>query len=383
MSRRKSSPARPSPGHSSPGRSSPGRSEHSAGIKSTSWRRPGRLGAIGLCVLGLVVAGTVWLRSSQSRAQYQQALTILETDPAHAEKLAESAIAEAWDDYPEAQLLQCRALAALGQWHMALGAFSLIEDTSKCDPAFLFDLGEKSFKDGEWKLAELALQATARQTGTMQTRALELLIQLHLKFHHLPEVLLLCREWQRVDPEAALPWAIVGDLEASAVELGPAIADYREALRRSPPSDLERTTRSSLTLLLVLTGDTVAARREFDVVLKTTSLPPTDQLIYAQLLRLEGRSDEALKEIDSYLSRAGADSESLKQRGIIHLDAGRLEQALADLKESVQMNPRDIGAQHKLAQVYTRLGNDEAAKVHRDEGRRLSEAADRASELKK
>lgn len=373
MSRRKSSPARPSPG----------RAEHSAGTKSTSWRRPGRLGAIGVCVIGLVATGWVWLRSSQSRAQYQQAMTILETDPAHAEKLAETAIEDAWGDYPEAQLLQCRALAALGQWHMALGAFSLIKDTSKCDPAFLFDLGEKSFKDGEWKLAELALQATARQTGTFQPRALDLLIQLHLKFHHLPEVLVLCREWQQVDPEAALPWAIIGDLEASAVELGPAISDYREALRRSPPADLERRVRSSLTRLLVLTGDTVAARREFDVVLKTTSLPPADQLIYAQLLRLEGRSEEALKEIDSYISHAGADSESLKQRGIIHLDAGRLESALADLRQSVQMNPRDIGAQHKLAQVYTRLGDDEAARPHREEARRLSATSDRASELKK
>lgn len=373
MSRRKSSTARPKTG----------RTEHATGIERPSWRRPGRLAALGLCVVGLFAAGTVWLKSSQSRAQYQQATTILETDPAQAEKLAESAIAEAWGDYPEAQLLQCRALAALGQWHMALGAFSLIKDTSKCDPAFLFDLGEKSFKNGEWKLAELALQATARRAGTMQTQALDLLIQLHLKFHHLPEVLVLCREWQRVDPEAALPWAIVGDLEASAVELGPAISDYREALRRSPPADLARKIRSSLVRLLVLTGDTVAARREFDVVLKTTSLAPADQLIYAQLLRLEGRSEEALKEIDSYIARSGADSESLKQRGIIHLDAGRLEQALADLKESVQMDPRDIGAQYKLAQVYTRLGNDEAARPHREEARRLSEAAERASEPKK
>lgn len=371
MSRRKSSSSR-----------QPDMRKASADLGGRSWWRLVRIGASAICVLALIALGGVWYRNDQARAQYQQGLEILETDPARAEQCAETAISESWADYPEAQLLQCRALAALGQWHMALGGFSLIKETSKCDPAQLFDLGEKAFQEGEWKLAELALQATASRTGSLRTRALDRLVQLHLKFQHPAEVLVLCREWQRVDPDAAAPWAIVADLQATAVELGPAISGYREALRRAPPKDLDRKIRSSLARLLVLTGDTAAARREFDVMLAIKPLPPADQLIYVQLLRLEGRTDEALQEINDYISRGSADAESLKQRGIIHLDAGRLEPALADLKRSVQMNPRDVGAQHKLAQVYTRLGNDEAARHHREEVRRLSEAAQQTSDSK-
>jgi tetratricopeptide (TPR) repeat protein len=330
-----------------------------------------------------MVAGLYWLTAPNPRAEYQQALKLLADDPARAERMAEMAISNSGGNFPEAQLLQCRALAAMGQWHMSLGGFSLIKDTSSCDPAFLLDLGERAFAAGEWKLAELSLQATARQTGPAQVRAYELLVQLHMQFQHHPEALVLCREWQRADPDAALPWAIAGDLESAAVELGPAIADYREALKRTSTADLKEKTCTALARLLVLAGDTVAARQEFDQLLKEKPLPTSAQLSYAQLLRFEGRLDEALQEIDNYISRAGKNAESQKQRGIIHLDAGKLDLALADLKESVQKNPSDIAAQHKLAQVYTRLGNTAAAKQHLELGRRLSDAANRIPELEK
>jgi tetratricopeptide (TPR) repeat protein len=344
------------------------------------WKRRGWFWGSAVALIG-IAAGVYYWTSEDPRTYHEQAQALLDQDPAKAEQLAALAVMKAGGNFPEAQLLQSRALAATGQWAEALGGFAMIKDTTRCDPALLLDLGQHAFSSGEWKLAEMALQAAARSPGPAQSPALERLVELQLKFDLTDEALAQCRAWQRTIPDAALPWAISGDIEASRMNLGAAIADYREALKRSPSPAIEAKVRPSLAQLFVHTGDAAAARIQFDHLMKSGPLTGKNQLSHVQLLRLEGRTDEGLAEIDKYLATEPATAEALKWRGILRFDAGRLDDALDDLKRSVELGPFDIAARHKLAQLYIQSGNAKAAQPHLEKARQMSDAADRIPEL--
>lgn len=346
---------------------------NSVGSRSRKWIVPG------LILMGVLATG-YWV-FAPSRADLSRARALLDTDPAAAEQLAEQAVVNAGGNYPEAQLLQCRALAATGQWNAALGGMSLIQDTSQCDPEELLDLGRRAMNAGEWKLAEVSLQAASARASPALSPALDQLVRLQLRFQRLEEAMALCRDWQQRAPDAAVPWAIAGDLEMAAVNFGAAIADYRQALHRKPPADLEYDVRSSLAQILVLSGDATAARIEFDLLMQAKPLTGKLQLSYVQLLRLEGRFDEGLAEVDRYLQRSGSNSESLKLRGILQLDVGHAELAIGDLKQSVGLNPYDIGAEHKLAQAYLQAGDGDSARPHLERARKMTDATYRISDV--
>ena len=345
----------------------------------TQLGRRGRVRLMGL--IAALVAVTIYFVTNESaRSCYQRAQSVLPQDPRQAERLAERAVLKAGGNYPAAQLLQCRALAATEQWDAAYGGLSLIKDTSTCNPDELLALGETALNAGQFDLAARALRG-ARVPGSSLSRATELLVRLELQFRRTDEALALCQEWQNSLPDAYLPWVIAGDVAKSSVDLGAAIAAYREALKRSPPAAIATEVRSSLAQLLVLTGDVVAARKEFDTLLKVGPLQGKLQLMHAQLLRLEGRLDEALTEVEHSLKASGSTPEALKQRGIIKLDLGRVKEALADLEQSVKGNPYDVGTHHKLAQAHLRLGQKQAAQPHLDQARRLTDATIRISDV--
>lgn len=335
-----------------------------------------------LLILGAgVVAGAVvyWALESP-QAYYRRALPLLARQPSQCEKVAETAVLKAGGNYPAAQLLQCQALAAMGEWDAALGGFSLIRDTTACAPESLLDLGANALRANQLQLADRALLA-ARVPGPSFSRATELLVRLKLTLRLPDEALALCREWQAAATDAALPWAIEAEIEVSRFELAAAIADYQEALRRSPSTELERSIRTSLANLLVHTGDIAAARVQFDKLLEFGPVTGNGQLDHVQLLRMEGRFNEALSEIERYLAEVKKSPEALKRRGMIRMDLGQWDEALADLQAAAEGNEFDIGTHHLLAQILLRKGSPELAQTHLEKSRRLTEATLRISEL--
>lgn len=337
-----------------------------------------------LAIVGGLAVAMIYLTDGSfrsARSDYVRAREFLPHDPARSERMAERAVLTARGNYPEAQLLQCRALVALEQWDAALGGLSLIKDFSTCDAADLLALGEEAIQAGKLMLAEASLIEAAKMPGATAARAMELLVSLDLQLGRRDRALKRCREWQSAVPLVARPWALAGDIESSAANLGAAIDDYREALRRAPDSQLAMEVRSSLAQSLIHSGDTNAARTEFEFLLASGPLTGKLSLSYSQLLRMEGRHKEALAEVDRQISGAGATAEALKLRGILSLDEGKLDSAISDLKESVRRNPFDIGAQHKLGQAYLQSGDPDSAKPHLDKSQKMIEATFRLSEL--
>ena len=77
-------------------------------------RKTGRRKWIILAMLiTMITAGWVW-SSFTSSADLAQARQLLPTDPAAAEQMAERAVISAGGNFPDAQLVQCRALPPWG-----------------------------------------------------------------------------------------------------------------------------------------------------------------------------------------------------------------------------------------------------------------------------
>lgn len=330
--------------------------------------------------LAVLICGLWFWFSESPQSYYARGQAVLEQQPAKAEELARLAIEVSGGDFPAAQLLQCRALAATNQWDAALGGFSLIRDTGKCDPVDLADLGTKAFASQQFQLGEMALEA-ARRSEHPPARVFELLVPWRLQQRELTEALEMCRVWQEVNRNDPRAWAIAGDLEATNLNLSAAISDYREALRHTPAPDIEIHVRSALVQLYADIGDVAAAREHLDIVLKTGLADKNVQLKAVEVLRMEGKLDEAIREINRYLEKDGKSAEALKQRGILYLDQGEYSSAIRDLKQAVGENPFDKAAHIKLAQAYVRSGQQELAEPHFEKHRRLTAATNRILEL--
>lgn len=326
-----------------------------------------------------IVAAVYWVFEG-AYPNYVSARRLLVENPRMCVQLADRAIMKAGGDYPKAQLLQCQALAATGEWDAALGGFTLIRSPSRCSSAELLDLAEKALAARQMQLADLVIQA-ARVPGLDFSRATEMLVSLKLQRNLRDDALELCREWQMAAPNDALPWAVAAEVEMTQFDLAAAIADYQAALKRSPDSVLELSIRVSLAKLLVHTGNVAAARLQFDRLLQVGPVARDVRLSYVQLLRMEGRFDDALTEAQRHIDDVGKEPEALKQRAMVEVDQGRLKEALVDLKASITGNEFDIAAHHLIAQVYLRQGEAELAQPHLDRSRRMTEATFRISEL--
>ena len=110
----------------------------------------------------IIVAALYWGWASPY-SYYVRARSQLSQHPSQCERLADQAIMKAGGNYPEAQLLQCRAFAAMEEWDAALGGFSLIKDTTRCSSEALLDLGAKALEAQQLQLADRAFQAARVQ----------------------------------------------------------------------------------------------------------------------------------------------------------------------------------------------------------------------------
>lgn len=339
-------------------------------------------------IMILVAFGiSVYYQNSLSpEVYYKRAQNLLEKEPGKADEQAQLAIDKANGNYPAAQLLQCRALAATNQWDAALGGFTLIRDTSSCNPAELVALAEQAIRSQKFKLAEFALDA-ARKSERPTHRTFEMLIPLKLQSGRITEALQLSRAWQVAHPRSAQAWSYSGGILATQFDLTAAIADFQEAMKHSPASELEIHIRKSLVQLLADTGDFAGAREELDFLRRAGEIDETLRLKSVQVLRMEGKLDDALAEIENYIKEVGSSSEALKQRGILFLDKGDTDSAIRALKAAVAENDFDKDAHFKLAQAYLRTNQKALAEPHLKRQRELVEATTRilavSSELEK
>jgi len=322
---------------------------------------------------GVFVICAAWFFwPENSRQLYQQARELLPSDPGQADALLIRSIDAAGGNFPEAQLLRCRLLGAQGRWIEALGGFTLIADTSKCPAEELAGLAQEAAAANELLLAEKAGDAAVQQKPQRE-EWLRPLVSVKYRLKKFDDLLKLTRQWSEASPGNPQPWEITAQTCKEMMRMQEAIDAYREAIQRTTDREQILRFRGDLLNLLIDAGDVEGARAEMDILLAAP--PVTDKLRtrHAHLLRLEGDSPAALREIEEVLKTSPDSIAALMLHGILLLDEGQVEPAAADLERVVRADRYNKEAHYKLAQAYLRLNQPEKAQPHLEQSERLTE----------
>jgi tetratricopeptide (TPR) repeat protein len=325
----------------------------------------------------------VWQRATRDDpAQlYAQAAAVWADDPRKADSLLERAIAAASGDFPDAELLRCRALLASDRTNLAVECFEQILHPASGNPELLLQLAQEAQASGNLFLAERAADLIP-QNDSRRPAALRLLVGMQMQIGQQDAALERCREWVASAPSDYEAHRQLARLLRLRRQVLPAIESCRAALRLAPEgSSDQRAIRRELIELLITVHDAAGARSEFDHLSADAGAADDLALVEAYVLRLEGRFQESLERADAALRRRPQSSEAQFLRGTLLFDLERYEEAAQSLSETVRERPAFKEAHYKLAQAYQRLGKTEQAQTHFDRSAKLTQLAEEHFEL--
>ena len=349
----------------------------------TERRRDPRRWLVLLGVVGLAAAGFAAFAWTEPMRLLARARAQLDRDPQQADRLAEAAVVAAGGDYPDALLLRSRAMAAQQRWDEALGAFSLIEHPERCESAGLKALAHAAREAHEELLSRMVFEARSKRPAD-EPDALRDRIPLEIESAGDAPAEEHIRRLQQIAPGDPDGWSLAGELHQAQGRIGPAIADYRAALQRCPATDPRgRNLRRELVPLLMQAGLRDEARQELDPLLGSGDPEPATLLQQVYLLRMEGRTEEAEQALGQLQEKSPDDPRVLLLQGLLDLDRGHPEAAIAPLERVVTLQPRNKEAHYKLAEAYDQTGNAPAATRHRDESRRLTDLSLRLLQVRR
>jgi predicted Zn-dependent protease len=323
-----------------------------------------------------------WQRATRDNPGelYQRALAIWADDPRGADQILERAIAASAGDFPDAELLRCRALLAGDRTNLAVECFEQMLHPASGDPELLLQLAQQAQQKGNLYLAERAAKLIP-PGDSRRPAALQLLVATQMRIGQQDAALERCREWVASAPGDYQAQRQLAGLLRQRRQVLPAIESCRAALRLAPDGGSDqRAIRRELIELLITVHDAAGARGEFDQ-LATDGSADDLALIEAYVLRLEGRFEEALQRVDVELRRRPKNSEAQFLRGTLLFDLERYAESAQSLAETVRERPAFKEAHYKLAQAYQRLGKTKQAEVHFDRSTRLTRLAEEHLEL--
>ena len=340
--------------------------------------------ASGVLVLSAVLVGVFlwrpWLPAWER--SYEQALLQGESNSQEAERLLQQSINESGGRFGNAQLALCSLRGRQNRWKevAALLAEVKFED---CQTQLLYRLGRDAYASQQWAIAQTVLADLLHREFSEKREVLSLLKVVYGQLGQFGEMRVCAQELTRLAPDDPKAW---WDLAKTSEQMGlsiDAIAAYRNVLKHDIPSDASLQVFQKLLDLLVESGDVVAARSELNRLIALHGRQPECSLTEAELFRLEGRSQEALKSIERYVADGGKSLRALMIRGLLRLELGDAEQALKDFEEVAQRDPTYESAHFKLSETYRRLGRLELARGHQAEYERIQKIKFEAEELKK
>lgn len=188
------------------------------------------------------------------------------------------------------------------------------------------------------------------------------------------ELLLSCVD---LDPEFALGWAELANSESFLHLLGVEVADYLEHgiehVRRALTLDPEEpVAHAILGVLLSLRGEGEAAIAAARRAIELASGDANVQLQFGTVLNFAGRTEEAIPVLKN-LTRVDPAQRYMHffQLALCYRRLGRIDEAIAKHRESLQVNPDFFGAHMHLAAIYVDLGELNQARASLAEVMRL------------
>lgn len=327
---------------------------------------------------GLVIALAFLAHSMRQPQQlFEEAERQVVINLPETERLLREAIVAADGDFPKAQFLYCRVLAAQRRWDEALGAFGGISDASGIEPSELVEFAGQARAGGADLLTLLALRA-AKQPGPGLSDVLRKLIAIEIQAGRLEVALGNCRELLDLEPEDGVAWRILGTILLEQKEPAAAANAFEKALLRLKVPDQLTLVRQHLVEALLDAGMTENAREQLKVLRESHVLSDEMKLQEAYLDRLEGQADAAITTVETLLDRTSSDEVKLRAhllRGLLWLDKGQPEKAVLSLELVVGVQPHNKEAHHKLAQAYRQTNQFQKAQLHAGKAQKLTNQA--------
>jgi tetratricopeptide (TPR) repeat protein len=151
-------------------------------------------------------------------------------------------------------------------------------------------------------------------------------------------------------PEMAGPWLELAGFYREAGRIDDAVNAYRQALQ-VPKNDsrTDNSIRQVLVETLLQSHKLDEASKEIDAFHKAFPDDPGYQLQLGTLLMLQGRTEEAVNTLTTYLHAQPSNAPAHYHRGLIYLATNRLPQAIDDLSQAKQLSPKAFSFEHRKA----------------------------------
>lgn len=328
----------------------------------------------------LVLLGFWW---SVARPYFliREARSLLESDPLQACSRLEDAIDCTLVRNHQAELLWCRALLLSGQSDEALGCFSQMQPIEQVDGTALLELADDASAMNIPLLTLMALDAISPQQPA-RLGAVQRLVGIRKRQGDTNALLKLANEWIQLAPHAPEPWSLLASLHEQRISLAEAAQDYRQWYIRESDIRRQKDCLRGLIRTLIALGEHGEARTRWNELSQLNETPELmDHFFDAQLLRLEGNTEDAWTRIHDVLVADPRFVAGLELRATLAMDRADLTGAADDLRRVLKEQPWNQQCHYKLSQCLTRQGKTEEAKTHLLESRRLLALSNRILEL--
>ena len=255
---------------------------------------------------------------------------------------------------PESQSAQPAAMSST--WRRRRAAFVLALGL-----AVLAGGAALYFRSGPDRLTDRPAERSTTERIKMLARKAETL-EPSLHPQELEACLVELTEARPDDPEW---WKRLASLHVGSQRSTDAVATYRRALDAPLPAEDSDRLRLGLAAQLIEIGDLPAARVEIERLRELGMNHPQFSVCVTRLLRLEGKSAEALEYLTRSVPPERRDASVFLMLGLLEFDLEHFAAARDRLAESARLNPFGELAQFKLAECARLLGDAEKEREHR------------------
>lgn len=263
-----------------------------------------------------------------------------------------------------ANLLLCAALSAQGRHEQSLQYIGDVRP-AECESHDLRVAGTVLMRMGHVALPNMLLDELLRRPDR-DSAMLRFAIDCRFVAERRTEVLKLCRELVRMEPDAVEPWLTMANIYETRSDW----SEIAEPLQKYIELSTGNTNPHRLRLIrcLLKVRRVTEARLELDRLRSDApEFVAQNRLVEALVLHAENKSDDALellREIE--LQNQQERVEAPKLMGKILLGQSRPDEAVKPLGDAIAADPSDHEAHYLLGQAYARLGETASAEKYLD-----------------
>lgn len=351
---------------------SPGPTAPSGIPTSRSLRRRIALGVVLLFAFGSLV----WINTGQTPARMlQQGLAAVDVGDATTVERLRSKL-EASGHPGEAAVLQGTWLVRRQRYPEALSILppEMLDGPHRLQVMRL--VGESLFRIGDFTKAELLL-ARLTQESSREVEAHRILAAMYYDLGANNLVLRELEAVERLAPADYRPHHLAGMIHADGEDFSAAVADFRHALDKKPPTAVAEELVMELARVLVRNRQYEAAQQE----LKTAPDTLQRSVLLSECAWSLGDLPRAAELVESVLARDAQNADALRLQARLLEESGNLPGAIQALKQLLNEEPYDVESRYLLVQLLGSSGQTRERDQQQVEYLRWRKLHDRLIEL--